>query len=147
MLEVRYYRKSHQSFPNPQPTSLMPALHPPVGTFWAHSICRKRCWTVGGRAVQTQMLLKVWPNIYQQILILPRFPNRTTAGQCQGALLGLGPRLQAEECGLCRILFAHFPELDIPGLTAPREWPSARSPSSSLFRIFVQGPLCLVYIH
>lgn len=48
-------------------------------------------------------------------------PKPDHARQCQGALLGLGPRLQAKECGLYRNLFAHFPELDIPGLTAPRE--------------------------
>lgn len=73
---------------------------------------------MGGRAVQTQMLLEVGPNIDQQILILPLCPNRTTARQCQGAAVGWGPRLQTEECGLHRDLFAHLPEPNVSGSVA-----------------------------
>lgn len=91
-------QKSHQSYPQP----------------WSSKY--KRCWVVGGRVVQTQMLLEVGPNMHQQILILPPCPTRATAGQCQGTLVGLGPRLQPKECGFHRNLFAHPPELDISRL-------------------------------
>lgn len=48
--------------PPPSPVTAIPSTQSAFG---------KRFRVVGGRAVQTQMLLEVGPRVYQQILILP----------------------------------------------------------------------------
>lgn len=56
------------------PTRVIPSPLPPspvTAILWTQSPFGKRFRAVGGRAVQTQMLLEVRPSVYQQILILP----------------------------------------------------------------------------
>lgn len=70
-------------------------------------------------------------------------PRPGPSGQYQGTLVALGPRLQAEECGLHSNLFAHPPEPDIPRLSGPGPQYQPGPP----FRVFVQGLLCLANTH
>lgn len=80
------------------------------------------------------------PNRHRQILILPPLPKAGHTTQCQDAWVGLGPRLQAEECGLHKNLFAQPPEPDIPQLHhLPESGPEPQHKPSAPRRVFAQG--------
>lgn len=139
-LEVRHYRKSDWSYPQP----------------WGSSLVTTLLWRPVGPRVHLEEMLgsgrQGCPNTdaagggaqYVPANIDPApLPKPGPCRQCQGASVALGPRLQAEECGLHSSLFAHPPELDIPRLDHPCEWPWAPVPAKRPIRGVCTGAALL----
>lgn len=83
-------------------------------THWTQSASGKGCRAVGSRDVQTQMLLEVGPNVYQQILILSLDLLRPLLDNAGVRWWVWAPGCRLRNVDAQGSVFAYPPELDIP---------------------------------